>query len=91
MVQQLVKRQADYVAVDCRHALRPPVFRALAQGVVERLDVLHGAFKETARKTFYIRIKLLRGKKGRDHVFDCVISNLPLEEHLQGEFASFAA
>ena len=91
MVQELVKRQADDVAVHRRHALRPPMFSALAQGVVERLDVLHGTFKETARKTFYIRVKLLRGKKGRDHVFGRVVSNLPLEEHLQGEFASFAA
>ena len=90
MMQQLIKREADHVAIDRRHALQAPMLRTPAYGVVQGRDLFHGAFEQITRKTFHICVELLGGKKSAQHVFRRVLSNFPLEEHLQGELTSFA-
>ncbi len=91
MVEHLEKGEAKNVTVDRRHALKPPVFRMLAQHRVELWNLINRPLEKVASEAIYRCVDFFRAEKCGNNMGRGMFSDLPLEEHLQGEFTGFSS
>lgn len=90
-MKQFEERHPQNVAINGRHALHAPMLGMLPQQSIQRFTLLRCSFEEQTGEGFNFRIKPLIGKKGLEDVLRAVSSKIPLEEHLQGEFARLSS
>src|SRR5690242_20829539 len=90
--QKLSHACAQDVAVHRRHPVHLPVLRVLLNQVVHATVGVHGhveeVFGEVARLGIYLRPL---APKSAAHLLRRLLAHIPLEEHLQTEFACFTS
>jgi len=79
---QLVKRQADDVAIHSRHTFQTPVLGVFPDHRIERAYFTDRTLKERPREALLLRIGPLPAQESRDHVLGRVFSQFPLKKHL---------
>src|SRR5262249_3963157 len=91
LVQELVDRHADDVAVDHRHALEAPVVGLGHDHLVDFWEILEGAAEDARGELARVRLRLLQILERVDHRVGRIAGEVVLVEHLQRQLACFAS